>query len=113
MYLVCGVFPISNSYQRNLILRIANSVTKLGYDAACGCSKHHYQAIIIRSPSPLHACDWRISAARLPDLSLGTSVLVLPWVSTRCGWPMEIVMLNMLNQRARCISVYRNAARRR
>ena len=67
---------------------------RLGYDAAW-LLEHHFSDYY-PTPSPLLMMAH--IAAKFPDLSLGTSVLVLPWYHP-LRLAEEIAMLNILTQR--------------
>jgi alkanesulfonate monooxygenase SsuD/methylene tetrahydromethanopterin reductase-like flavin-dependent oxidoreductase (luciferase family) len=79
---------------------------KLGYDAAW-LLEHHFSDYY-PTPSPLLLMAY--IAARFPDLSLGTSVLVLPWYHP-LRLAEEIAMLNGLTQGTLHLGIGRGTAK--
>jgi len=79
---------------------------RLGYDAAW-LLEHHFSDYY-PTPSPLLMMAH--IAARFPDLSLGTSVLVLPWYHP-LRLAEEIAMLNMLTRGTLHLGIGRGTAR--
>src|ERR1700689_5227239 len=79
---------------------------RLGYDAAW-LLEHHFSDYY-PTPSPLLLMAY--IAARFPDLSLGTSVLVLPWYHP-LRLAEEIAMLNLLTRGRLHLGIGRGTAR--
>jgi alkanesulfonate monooxygenase SsuD/methylene tetrahydromethanopterin reductase-like flavin-dependent oxidoreductase (luciferase family) len=79
---------------------------RLGYDAAW-LLEHHFSDYY-PTPSPLLMMAH--IAAKFPDLSLGTSVLVLPWYHP-LRLAEEIAMLNMLTRGTLHLGIGRGTAR--
>ena len=79
---------------------------RLGYDAAW-LLEHHFSDYY-PTPSPLLMMAH--IAAKFPDLSLGTSVLVLPWYHP-LRLAEEIAMLNSLTQGTLHLGIGRGTAR--
>ena len=79
---------------------------KLGYDAAW-LLEHHFSDYY-PTPSPLLMMAY--IAAKFPDLSLGTSVLVLPWYHP-LRLAEEIAMLNSLTQGTLHLGIGRGTAK--
>ena len=80
--------------------------SRLGYDAAW-LLEHHFSDYF-PTPSPLLLMSH--IAARFPDLSLGTSVLVLPWYHP-LRLAEEIAMLNLLSKGTLHLGIGRGTAR--
>ena len=86
--------------------RIARSASKLGFDAAW-LLEHHFSDYY-PTPSPL--LFMAHIAAAFPDLSLGTSVLVLPWYHP-LRLAEEIAMLNSMTRGTLHLGIGRGTAR--